>query len=102
MNFLFLCRQCNYLRLNDVLRKLHMTREDFLQIYSHIEVLTLPSHEFEASAMCSPLLNGTKLESPVVSRPCTERIMDNGSITDLVRLDTSIRQVLGIETISVR
>lgn len=95
--------QCNYLRLNDVLRKLCMSKEDFLQTYSHIDVLTVPSHEFEASAMCSPLLTGTKLEAPLVFRPCsTERIMDNGCITDLVRLDNSIRQVLGIETISVR
>lgn len=79
-----------------------MTKEDFLQIYSHIEVLALPSHEFEASAMCSPLLSGTKLDAPLVTRPCTDRMLDNGSVTDLVRLDNSIRQVLGIETISVR
>lgn len=100
--FFFFYRQCNYLRLRDVLRKLNTTKDDFLQTYGYIEVLTLPSHEFEASAMCSPLLTGTKLEASGASRPCTERIMDNGSFTDLVRLDNSIRQVLGIETISVR
>ncbi|KFM82452.1 BCL-6 corepressor, partial [Stegodyphus mimosarum] len=94
--------QCNYLRLNDVLRKLSITKEEFLQLYGHIEILALPRHEFEASATCSPLLTGTKLDNPLMSRPNTDRLVDNGSTTDLVRLDNSIRQVLGIETISVR
>ncbi|GFR07832.1 BCL-6 corepressor [Trichonephila clavata] len=94
--------QCNYLRLNDVLRKLSITKEEFLRNYGHIEILSLPRHEFEASATCSPLLSGNKLDNPFVSRPNPDRLTDNGSMTDLIRLDKGIRKVLGIETISVR
>ncbi|XP_054724873.1 uncharacterized protein LOC129235197 [Uloborus diversus] len=105
--------QCNYLRLNDVLRKLTITKDVFHQVYPHIEILSLPKHEFEASATCSPLLTGTKFDSganagapmPLSRQPSNpaDRMTDNGSsTTDLVRLDNSIRQVLGIETISVR
>ncbi|XP_015905109.1 uncharacterized protein [Parasteatoda tepidariorum] len=91
--------QCNYLRLDDVLRKLSTTKEEFLRLYGHIEILSLPRHEFEASATCSPLLTG-KMDP--ATRPNMSRMFDNGSVTDLVKLDNSIRKVLGIETISVR
>ncbi|GBM22976.1 BCL-6 corepressor [Araneus ventricosus] len=94
--------QGNYLRLNDVLRKLSITKEEFLKKYRHIEILSLPRHEFEASATCSPLLSGNKLDNPLASRPNSDRCLDNGSTTDLIRLDKGIRKVLGIETISVR
>ncbi|KAF8764203.1 BCL-6 corepressor like protein [Argiope bruennichi] len=94
--------QGNYLRLNDVLRKLSITKEEFLKNYGHIEILSLPRHEFEASATCSPLLSGNKLDNPFASRPNSDRSLDNGSTTDLIRLDKGIRKVLGIETISVR
>ncbi|KAG8197207.1 hypothetical protein JTE90_011362 [Oedothorax gibbosus] len=96
--------QCNYLRLNDVLRKLSINKEDFVQAHPTIEVLSLPRHEFEASATCSPLLTGDST-TPATSTPSppSSRYPDHqGSTTDLVKLDKSIRKVLGIETISVR
>ncbi|GIY26852.1 BCL-6 corepressor [Caerostris extrusa] len=96
--------QCNYLRLNDVLRKLSMTKEEFLKNYGHIEILSLPRHEFEASATCSPLLSGNKMDNPFApSRPnAADRSLDSACATDLIRLDKGIRKILGIETISVR
>lgn len=77
--------------------------------HSHIEVYTIPRHEFEASATCSQLLTGSKLDNlfPASARMMSsDRLFDvalqQHQTIDVVRLDNNIRKVLGIETISVR
>ncbi|XP_022254001.1 BCL-6 corepressor-like [Limulus polyphemus] len=82
----------NCLRLNDVLRQIGLTKDEFVQFYRNIKIFSIPRHEFEGSATCRQFMAGTKLDSE-----------DNGKATiDVLCLNSDIREVLGIELVTLR
>ncbi|XP_022248348.1 uncharacterized protein LOC106464843 isoform X2 [Limulus polyphemus] len=88
---------CNCLRLADVLNQINYTKEKFKFVHSYIEIFPVPKHEIETSATCSQLLTGTRLDSLL------EDVATDGSTTiDVVQLDNNIRDILGIETVTLR
>lgn len=82
----------NYLRLSDVLKQTGLTIEEFKTVHSHIEIISITKTEFEASSLSSQLLTGSS--KPVIEEP--------GSTVSVIKLDNNIREVLGIETITLR
>ncbi|XP_076311291.1 uncharacterized protein LOC143225541 isoform X2 [Tachypleus tridentatus] len=88
---------CNCLRLADVLNQINFTKEKFKFVHSYIEIFPVPKHEIETSATCSQLLTGTRLDSLL------EGVATDGDTTiDVVQLDNNIRDILGIETVTLR
>ncbi|XP_076370090.1 uncharacterized protein LOC143256586 isoform X2 [Tachypleus tridentatus] len=88
---------CNCLRLVDVLNNTGLTKEQFLSMYSYPEIFPIPKHEIETSATCSQLLTGTRLDSLLA-----DATNDGSTTIDVVRLDNNIRDILGIETVTLR
>ncbi|XP_022241817.1 uncharacterized protein LOC106459594 isoform X2 [Limulus polyphemus] len=88
---------CNCLRLIDVLNNTGLTKERFLSMYSYAEIFPIPKHEIETSATCSQLLTGTRLDSLL-----SDATSDGSTTIDVVRLDDNIRDILGIETVTLR
>ncbi len=89
---LCICRSNNFLRLSDVLRRISLTKDEFMLKHSNIEILSIPRHEFD-NATISQLLT--------TSRP--EKFSANDSYAeDIVLLDDNIRNILGIETVRLR
>ncbi|XP_023221662.1 uncharacterized protein LOC111623350 isoform X2 [Centruroides sculpturatus] len=82
----------NYLRLSDVLKQTGLTIEEFRRVHSHIEIVSVTKTEFETSSLSSQLLTGSS--KPPVEEP--------GSTVSVVKLDNNIREVLGIETVTLR
>lgn len=80
----------NCMRLSDVLQRVRMTADEFRQRYPEVEIFTFSSHEVEARV--SPWSFDMSPGSGVCS----------GGLVDIVRLDETLRQVLGIETVALR
>jgi hypothetical protein len=102
----------NCLRLCDVLKQKNLTRDEFSSRFGHIEILSLPRHEFESSATYSQLLTGSsRLEGKFGTdskdhsegEPSKGRDSADGTgLVAVVRLDDDIRAILGIETMRLR
>ncbi|XP_067127862.1 uncharacterized protein [Centruroides vittatus] len=83
---------CNWLRLSDVLNRIGMEREEFVNHHAHIDIISVPRHHFELNAVCSQLLTSRR-------HPVTTELEEN---VEVVKLDNNIREILGIETIILR
>ncbi|XP_076338730.1 uncharacterized protein LOC143240344 isoform X2 [Tachypleus tridentatus] len=87
----------NCIRLTDVLRQIGLTKEEFVQFYRNIEIFSIPKHEFDENATCRQLGTDTKLDSLSTSSEDNEK-----STVDVLNLSNDVREVLGIEIVTLR
>ncbi|XP_022238884.1 uncharacterized protein LOC106457306 isoform X1 [Limulus polyphemus] len=87
----------NCIRLTDVLRQIGLTKEEFVQFYRNIEIFSIPKHEFDGSATCRQLGTDTKLDPLLISSEDSEK-----TTVDVLNLSNDVREVLGIEIVTLR
>lgn len=94
----------DFIRFEDVLFRTHLSAEEFRQRFPGVEVFLSPSHDADTKPLADPWLSDQAL--PTVLPPMAEvsHLLPSATPTpvQVVRLDATLRSILGLHSATLR